>query len=165
MKKSHITKAMAMAFAASIAVGTAPAVYAADSTAEPKVVYSFDFEDGDVSAFTNRGGDDTTEISASADAAVSGEKALLASGRSESWNGPAFRLDDKLEPFTEYYISAKIKGRYYTGAMMSFQYTVKGETEPKYQNLVQNLNGSDWMSVERIKVSFYKMVLLLHNCL
>ncbi len=152
MKKSHITKVMAMAFAASIAVGTAPAVYAADSTAEPKVVYSFDFEDGDVSAFTNRGGDDTTELSASADAAVSGEKALLASGRSESWNGPAFRLDDKLEPYTEYYISAKIKGRYYTGAMMSFQYTVDGET--KYQNLVQNLNGSDWMSVERVKVSF-----------
>ncbi|MBR6579698.1 MAG: endo-1,4-beta-xylanase [Ruminococcus sp.] len=154
MKKSHITKAMALAFAASIAVGTAPAVYAADGTAEPKVVYSFDFEDGDVSAFTNRGGDDTTELSASTDASVSGDSALLASGRTESWNGPAFRLDDKLEPFTEYYISAKIKGRYYTGAMMSFQYTVKGETEPKYQNLVQNLNGSDWMSVERIKVSF-----------
>ena len=152
MRKSHITKAMALAFAASIAVGTAPAVYAADGTAEPKVVYSFDFEDGDVSAFTNRGGNDTTELSTSADAAVSGEKALLASGRSESWNGPAFRLDDKLEPYTEYYISAKIKGRYYTGAMMSFQYTVDGET--KYQNLVQNLNGSDWMSVERVKVSF-----------
>ena len=151
MRKSHITKVMAMALAASLAVGTAPAVYAAD-TAEPKVVYSFDFEDGDVSAFTNRGGDDTTELSASKDAAVSGETALLASGRSESWNGPAFRLDDKLEPYTEYYISAKIKGRYYTGAMMSFQYTVDGET--KYSNLVQNLNGSDWMSVERVKVSF-----------
>lgn len=152
MKKSHITKTFAAILAASIAVGTAPAVYAADGDAEPKVVYSFDFEDGDVSAFTNRGGDDTTELSASTDDSVSGETALLASGRSESWNGPAFRLDDKLEPYTEYYISAKIKGRYYTGAMMSFQYTVDGET--KYQNLVQNLNGSDWMSVERVKVSF-----------
>ncbi len=154
MKKSHITKSFAAILAASIAVGTAPAVYAADGDAESKVVYSFDFEDGDVSLFTNRGGDDTTEISASTDDSASGKTALLASGRSESWNGPAFRLDDKLEPFTEYYISAKIKGRYYTSAMMSFQYTVTGETEPKYQNLVQNLNGSDWMSVEKIKVSF-----------
>ncbi len=154
MRKSHITKAAAGILAASMTIGSAPAVYAADgdSAATGKIVYSFDFEDGDVSAFTNRGGDDTTELSASTDAAVSGETALLASGRSESWNGPAFRLDDKLEPYTEYYISAKIKGRYYTGAMMSFQYTVDGET--KYQNLVQNLNGSDWMSVDKVKVSF-----------
>lgn len=152
MKKSHITKTFAAILAASIAVGTAPAVFAADGDADSKVVYSFDFEDGDVSLFTNRGGDDTTEISASTDDAASGDTALLASGRSESWNGPAFRLDDKLEPYTEYYISAKIKGRYYTSAMMSFQYTVDGET--KYSNLVQNLNGSDWMSVEKVKVSF-----------
>ena len=112
MKKSHITKAMAAAFAASIAVGTAPAVYAADGTAEPKVVYSFDFEDGDVSLFTNRGGKDTTEISASTEDSASGEKALLASGRSDSWHGPAFRLDDKLEPYTEYYIYRRSFRRY-----------------------------------------------------
>ena len=118
-----------------------------------KVIYSIDFEDGDVSMFTNRGENDTTEISVSDEASVSGSKALLASGRSNDWNGPAFRLDDKLEPFTEYYISAKVKGRYYTGATFSFQYT-NSDGETKYSNLVQNLSGSDWMSIENVKVSF-----------
>ncbi len=153
MKKTNMTRTLAGILAASVVVGTAPACYAAETTAEPKVVYSFDFEDeADVASFTNRGENDTTELSISDEAAVSGKSALLASGRSKDWNGPAFRLDDKLEPYTEYYISAKIKGRYYTGATMSFQYTVDGET--KYSNLVQNLSGSDWMTIERVKVSF-----------
>ena len=56
MRKSHITKAAAGILAASMTIGSAPAVYAADgdSAATGKIVYSFDFEDGDVSAFTNR---------------------------------------------------------------------------------------------------------------
>lgn len=137
------------ALTASIPVGTV----AADSAATGKVIYSTDFEDGDVSLFTNRGGDDTTELSASEDFASSGSKALLASGRSESWNGPAFRLDTVCEPNTQYYVSAKIKGRYYTNAMLSFQYSGT-DGKPKYSNLVQNLNGSDWITVTNAKVSF-----------
>ncbi len=120
---------------------------------EGKVIYETDFEDGDVSAFTNRGGDDTTEISASTEAAASGTTSLLASGRSKDWNGPAFRLDDKCEPYTEYYISAKLKGRYYTNSTFSMQYT-DTEGQDHYSNLVTNLNGSDWISVENVKVSF-----------
>lgn len=126
---------------------------AEESASQGNVIYSSDFEDGDVSAFTNRGENDTTELSASTEAAVSGTTSLLASGRSKEWNGPAFRLDVVCEPYTEYYVSAKIKGRYYTNAMLSFQYNdADGVTH--YSNLVQNLSGSDWMSVENVKVSF-----------
>lgn len=152
MNSKRITKFTAGALSAIMAVSCAPYVSAADDAKED-TIYFFDFEDGDVSAFSNRGGDDTTEISASTDAAASGTAALLASGRSEEWNGPSFRLDDKLEPYTEYYISAKIKGRYYTNATLSFQFD-NSDGETRYSNLVQNLNGSDWITVSNVKVSF-----------
>lgn len=152
MNSKRITKFTAGALSAIMAVSCAPYVSAADDVKDD-TVYFFDFEDGDVSAFSNRGGDDTTEISASTDAASSGTTALLASGRSEEWNGPSFRLDDKLEPYTEYYISAKIKGRYYTNATLSFQYD-NSDGETRYSNLVQNLNGSDWITISNVKVSF-----------
>lgn len=152
MDSKRITKITAGALAAVMAVSCAPYVSASDD-ADGETVYFFDFEDGDVSAFSNRGGDDTTEISASTDAASSGTTALLASGRTEEWNGPSFRLDDKLEPYTEYYISAKVKGRYYTNATLSFQFD-NSDGETRYSNLVQNLNGSDWITVSNVKVSF-----------
>lgn len=155
MKKKHFDRFAACSFAAALALSAMPTVYAADgddTEQKGKVVYSFDFEDGDVSKFTNRGDNDTTVLSASDETAVSGSKSLLASGRSKTWNGPAFQLDDKLEPFTEYYISAKVKGKYYTGATFSFQYTT-ADGETKYQNLA-NLNGNDWQTLEPVKVSF-----------
>ncbi|MDE7105263.1 MAG: endo-1,4-beta-xylanase [Ruminococcus sp.] len=154
MKKKTFNRLAAGTLATAMAISASPTVLAADSTetATGKVVYSFDFEDGDVSAFTNRGDNDTTVLSASDETSVSGSKALLASGRSKTWNGPAFQLDDKLEPYTEYYISAKVKGKYYTGATFSFQYT-NSDGETKYSNLA-NLNGNDWQTLEPVKVSF-----------
>ncbi len=157
MKGQKSKRLLAALMSASMGIAAVPAAFSVSAAetadSEGKVVFSLDFEDGDVSMFTNRGENDTTEISVSDEASVSGSKSLLASGRSKDWNGPAFRLDDKLEPFTEYYISAKVKGRYYTGATFSFQYT-NADGETKYSNLVQNLSGSDWMSVENVKVSF-----------
>ncbi|MDE7226457.1 MAG: endo-1,4-beta-xylanase, partial [Ruminococcus sp.] len=155
MRNKNFTRFTAFVLAAAMSATSAPFACSAEgetSASAGKTVYSFDFEDGDVSAFTNRGDNDTTKLSASDEMSVSGSKSLLASGRSKEWNGPAFRLDDKLEPNTEYYISAKVKGRYYTNATLSFQYTVDGET--KYNNLVQNLNGSDWQTIENVKISF-----------
>lgn len=155
MKTKHFNRFAACTFAAALALSAMPTACAVDgeeTEQKGKVVYSFDFEDGDVSAFTNRGDNDTTVLSVSDETAVSGSKSLLASGRSKTWNGPAFQLDDKLEPFTEYYISAKVKGKYYTGATFSFQYTT-ADGETKYQNLA-NLNGNDWQTLEPVKVSF-----------
>ncbi len=155
MKKKSFNRFAACTFAAAMALSAMPTACAVDNeedSAKGKVVYSFDFEDGDVSAFTNRGDNDTTVLSTTDESSVSGSKSLLASGRSKSWNGPAFQLDDKLEPFTEYYISAKVKGKYYTGATFSFQYT-NADGETKYSNLA-NLNGNDWQTLEPVKVSF-----------
>lgn len=154
MKNRFLAAVMSASMGIFTLTAIAPVSIATAQTApEALVVYATDFEDGDVSKFTNRGGDDTTEISASTDDAASGSTALLASGRTESWNGPAFRLDTVCEPNTEYYVSAKIKGRYYTSATLSFQHTTS-DGETKYRNLVQNLSGSDWMTVENVKVSF-----------
>lgn len=155
MKRNSI-KAAAAAAAILLAAecgasGSVVQVNAADS--EAKVIYSFDFEDGNLEGFSNRGGDDTTEISISEDNAVSGTHSLLASGRTADWNGPAFRLDTSCKPYTEYYISASVKGKWYTNATLSFQYDdPDGKTH--YSNLVQNLNGPDWLSIKNVKVSF-----------
>ena len=156
MQKSTLKKFFSGLIGTAVIASAFPAVIpSAPISAEEsgRVIYSSDFEDGDVSAFTNRGTNDTTVIGDSTENAVSGTHSLCASGRTNSWNGPAFRLDDKCEPFTEYYISAKVKGRYYTNATLSFQYS-DTSGEPHYSNLVQNLNGSDWQTVENVKVSF-----------
>ena len=155
MKGSNIRKTVAGIMSMALICSATNAVaFAADTAAkEGKTVLELSFEDEkDLEYFSNRGGDDTTKISSADDEAKSGSKSLLASGRTESWNGPAFRLDGVLQPNTEYLISASVKGKYYTGATLSLQYTVDGET--KYSNLVQNLNGSDWLSVKDVKVSF-----------
>ena len=166
MKNKSIVRAVTGTVAAAVlcttAVSTAFAVpstdlgsvnYTADAETTGKVIYSTDFEDGDVSAFSNRGENDTTEISATTDDAVSGTTALLASGRSKDWNGPAFRLDQKCEPYTEYYLNFSFKARYYTSCTVSFQYNDSDGTT-HYSNLVQNINTSDWYNVENLKVSF-----------
>ena len=160
--KKNLSKFIAAAMCASMmcsafpaaAYATVPTDVSVSSTQKAEsgnVIYSSDFEDGDVSAFTNRGDRDTTVISTTTEDAVSGSTSLLASGRSSSWNGPAFRLDTVCKPYTEYYISAKVKGKYYTNSMLSFQYTSDGKET--YQNLV-TLNGNGWQTVENLKVSF-----------
>lgn len=122
MQKSTLKKFFSGLIGTAVIASAFPAVIpSAPISAEEsgRIIYSSDFEDGDVSAFTNRGTNDTTVIGDSTENAVSGTHSLCASGRTSSWNGPAFRLDDKCEPFTEYYISAKVKGRYYTNATLA----------------------------------------------
>ncbi len=159
MKKKHFNRIAAAALASAMLMSSANAVFAADdSAATGKVILSFDFEDGDVSAFCNRGENDTTVISAATEGGIDG-KYLLASGRSKDWNGPALRLDDKLEPYTEYYISAKVKGKYYTNVTLSKQHD-NSDGETKYANLLQNINQQNyptedgWVTIPPTKISF-----------
>ena len=136
-----------------VLMNSAPAVISANAEeTDETIIYSSDFEDGDASAWTNRGTTDTTVLSVNEDNAVSGTKALCASGRSKSWNGPAFRLDDKCEPGTAYLISAQVMGQWYTSVTVSFQYT-DSNGEQHYENLA-NLNGNGWQEVNDLKVSF-----------
>ena len=155
MKKKYFKNIIAGTIGAVMMYSSVPAVYAEDSTATApagKIIYSSDFEDGDVSAFTKRNANDTTVVSASTDNAVSGTKSLCASGRSKTWNGPALKLDDICEPGTAYLVSAKVMGQYYTSNTMSLQYTDASGTE-HYENLA-NFNGNGWQEVTDIKVSF-----------
>ncbi len=159
MKKKHFNRIAAAALASAMLMSSANAVFAADdSAATGKVILSFDFEDGDVSAFCNRGENDTTVLSTATEGGIDG-KYLLASGRSKDWNGPALRLDDKLEPYTEYYISAKVKGKYYTNVTLSKQHD-NSDGETKYANLLQNINQQNyptedgWVTIPPTKISF-----------
>ena len=165
MKNKSLMRAafgtLAAAVMCSTAVTSAFAVPSANITSEKtvtaeaaaNVVYSTDFEDGDVSLWANRGTNDTTVISTTTEDSVSGSTSLLASGMSKTWNGPAFRLDTICEPNTEYYVSVSIKGKWYTNSTMSFQYTPVGETDAKYSNL-KSVSGNGWQTIENMKVSF-----------
>lgn len=156
MKKRYFKNLIAGTLSTVMLCSTASAVYAEDtatgSVAEGKIIYSSDFEDGDVSAFTPRNSGDTTVISASEDNAVSGKKALCASGRTKTWNGPALKLDDICEAGKAYLVSAKVMGQYYTSNTFSMQYTDSAGTE-HYENLA-NLNGNGWQEINDIKISF-----------
>ena len=165
MKNKSLIRAafgtLAAAVMCSTAVTSAFAVPSATITSEKNVtadaaanvVYSTDFEDGDVSLWANRGTNDTTVISTTTEDSVSGTTSLLASGMSKTWNAPAFRLDTICEPNTEYYVSVAIKGKWYTNSTMSFQYTPAGETEAKYSNLT-SVSGNGWQTIDNMKVSF-----------
>lgn len=152
MKGKNINKVIAGTLSAAMALAAAPVVTAADTAVGGgAIIYSSDFEDGDVSAFTNRGGDDTTVLSAEE---IDGNTVLCADGRTKEWNGPAFRLDQegRCEAGTQYLVSAKVKGKYYTNCTISYQYSDAGG-EPHYVNLA-TANGSDWSTVKDLKVSF-----------
>ena len=152
MKKSIRKRLFSGVLALSCGAAALPAIAVTAEETETTIIYSSDFEDGDVSAWTNRGGNDTTELSVNEDNAVSGTKALCASGRSKSWNGPAFRLDDKCEPGVAYLVSAQAMGQWYTSLTVSFQYTDEGG-EQHYENLA-SLNGNGWQEITDLKVSY-----------
>ena len=83
----------------------------AAASSEGKVVYECGFEsEADLEHWSNRGGDDTTVLSLSKDAAKSGDTGLAATDRGDTWHGPAFRMDGFLEPDTQYYFSCSVRG-------------------------------------------------------
>lgn len=152
MKGNSSKRIFAAVMSAVMLCSAAPTAGFTGTAADSDVVYSSGFEDGDVSAFVNRGADDTTVITTSTELAFSGSYSLCASGRSSSWNGPAFRLDDKCKAGTEYLINAAVSGQYYTGITVSYQYSDSSGT-PHYVNL-ESANASGWVQFEDLKVSF-----------
>jgi endo-1,4-beta-xylanase len=126
--------------------------YSTTSYAESSddVVYSTDFEDGDVSAFSKRGSTDTCEISASTEGtAASGSTYMLVSGRTKSWNGPQIALDDICEPGEQYTVSAAIKTPWYATVTLSMQKTPNG-SDTTYSNLQSGISQGDWVTIEDV---------------
>lgn len=152
MKGSKSKKFIAALLSTTLLSSAVPNFTFTSVAADLELIYETDFEDGDVSAFCPRGDRDTSVLSASTDYAVSGKNSLCASERSESWNGPAFRLDDKCEPGVQYFVNASVRGQYYTGITVSYQYSDSSGKE-HYINLA-NANASDWVKFENLEVSF-----------
>ena len=75
--------------------GTATSVVSAAEDDGTTQIYGTGFEDGDVSAFTGRGGVET--ITATTEQAYSGSYSMCVKDRAKNWNGPQFLLDDKCE--------------------------------------------------------------------
>ena len=128
-------------------VTTSAPVYAAS---EAQIIYSNDFEDGDCSAFTGRGGVEVIEASTAK--AVSGSKSMCVSGREKNWNGPQFSLSDRCEAGVEYTVSASVCAEWYNNINMSLEYTdAAGE---RHYSTLGKVSGDGWMSFEDVKVSF-----------
>ncbi|MCR4888685.1 MAG: endo-1,4-beta-xylanase [Ruminococcus sp.] len=154
MNHRNTNKFTAAILSAAMMLSSVPAVMPAVAADEEtgQVIVSTDFEDGENIGFSNRGGDDTTEISIVEDSDA-GNKVLQASGRTQSWNGPAFQLDKVCKPYTEYYVNFRFKAKYYAQVTVSFQHDdADGNTQ--YKNLIQNLQSGGWVEVKNLKVSY-----------
>ncbi len=118
---------------------------------EAKVIYSNDFEDGNVSDFSGRGGVET--IAAVTDKAYSGEKSMCVSNREKSWNGPQFAVEAYCEAGVEYTVSAAVCAEWYNNINMSMEYTDAGGTR-HYSNLQSVVSQGEWQTFEDVKFSF-----------
>ena len=119
-----------------------------DGTTE---IYSNGFEDGDVSAFTGRGGVET--ITATDSQAYSGSYSMCISDREKNWNGPQFLLDDKCEAGVQYTVSAAAKTEWYNSINLSMEYT-DASGERHYSNLQAQTSNGDWATFSNVKFSF-----------
>ena len=122
----------------------------ADAASDAKVLYSNDFESGDVSAFTGRGGVEVIETSTAK--AHSGTSSMCISGREKGWNGPQYLLSNDYEPGVEYTVSAWVCAEWYNTINLSMEYTDAGG-ERHYSNLASK-GGDGWMEFSDVKVSF-----------
>lgn len=122
----------------------------ADAAEDAVVMYSNDFEDGDVSEFTGRGGVEVIETTTAK--AHSGTSSMCVSGREEGWNGPQFSLSDRCEAGVEYTVSAWVCAEWYNTINLSMEYTDAGG-ERHYFNL-SSKGGDGWMEFSDVKVTF-----------
>ncbi len=153
MKKSATKKVIAGISSIALLCSVFTQYQTPDNTAkaDSDVIFATGFEDGEgVDKFSGRG--ETEVLEASDEVAHSGKSSLCVSERSESWNGPQFRLDDKCEAGVEYYVSANVKTEWYSTINLSMQYT-DSEGEIHYSN-VKSYGGSDWAEFKDVKVSF-----------
>lgn len=132
-------------------LGDSPAFSVNAAEESTKLIYSTDFEDGDTSKFTGRGGVEV--ISATTEQAKSGSKSMKVTGRTKNWNGPQFLLDGILTPGEQYTVSLSAKTSWYNNITVSLEYT-DSSGERKYPTLASaTCDGSGWCDFSNIKFS------------
>ncbi len=114
------------------------------SASEAVIIRSFDFEDGDVSAFSKRGDTDTSVITADTDPVQGG--IMLVSERSNGWNGPQIQVNTILEPGVKYNVRCKAKAEWYTELMLSIQKS-PAEGDTSYGNLAKQVSQGEWVDL------------------
>lgn len=120
------------------------------AASDPVVIYENDFESGDCSAFTGRGGVEVIEASSAK--AYSGSQSMCVSGREKNWNGPQFSLSSVCEAGVEYTVSAAVCAEWYNTINMSLEYT--DSSGERHYSTLGSQGGDGWMVFEDVKVSF-----------
>ena len=157
MKGKNAKKLAAGLMSAVMMCAASSPVYAASPSAlslsSPKtadgseIVVSYDFEDGDVSAFSKRGDSDTSVLAAYNDSEQG--NVMSVTERSNGWNGPQIRIDDILEPGVKYTVSAKVKAKWYNTLHISMQKSYE-DGDATYDNLVSGNSQGEWVTLSTV---------------
>ena len=124
-------------------IASAYSVPSEQVNAEEDVLFSADFEDGELGAFSRRGEDETLEVIDTD--AHGGEKSLCVSTRAQGWNGPQVALDDVIKAGEQYIVTAYAKSEYYSQLTLSMQYN-DAEGETHYDNVLkQDSKDGSWL--------------------
>lgn len=124
-------------------IASAYSVPSEQVNAEEDVLFSADFEDGELGAFSRRGEDETLEVIDTD--AHDGEKSLCVSTRAQGWNGPQVALDDVIKAGEQYIVTAYAKSEYYSQLTLSMQYN-DAEGETHYDNVLkQDSKDGSWL--------------------
>ena len=151
--KKHNLKTAAAAMSALLALQCVPMMTANVSAADGDILVT-GFEDGDVSAFSKRGDDDTSVIAACTDDPHSGDKCMSVLERSQGWNGPSISLEALgCEPGVQYIASAWVKMKWYNNGALSMQYT-DDEGKQHYDNLMKFTSDNKWVQIPETTFCF-----------
>lgn len=143
MKNSKKIAAGIVSVAMLATVVSAYSVPSEQVNAEEDVLFTADFEDGELGGFSRRGEDETLEV-VDTDA-HGGEKSLCVSTRAQGWNGPQVALDDVIEAGEQYIVNAFAKSEYYSQLTLSMQYN-DAEGETHYDNVLkQDSKDGSWL--------------------
>lgn len=153
MDSKKIMAALLGAALFATSIPAAGAASAADEDPKGEVVFSTDFEDGDVSAFSKRGDRDTTVLVDSTEQHNSGTHSMKLTKQSSSWNGPSLAVSKYCEPNKLYTIQLSYFAKWYSDAMISFQYTDSSGVQ-HYSNLQGIHSDGKWTTSEKVKFSY-----------
>ena len=125
---------------------------------EATILYSNDFEDGDVGKFVPRKNEDdsVTLTAENGPDAYKGSGYLSCTERKKSWHGITLPAEGLMEAGEEYMVSAAVKSQWYSDICLSIQYDdTSGTTH--YANVQKvTCQGGDWIEMDKVKFSFPK---------